>query len=110
MNFSYEPVSPADYSLQITRLRGVILQGAANLADCGVDSLLDVDKNIFAPEFVGDLVTREQLSGILCQVHQELQRQTLERNRLAIARELKAAKIQFVPAELDFLPHSPAPA
>src|SRR5208282_4793376 len=44
-----EAVASSDYGLQVLRLVGVVGQGAADLADGGIDSLLNVDKHIFAP-------------------------------------------------------------
>ena len=98
-----ETIASSDYGLQVLRLVGIVRQGAADLADGGIDSLFDVDEHIFAPQLAGDLLAGDQLAPLLYHEHEQLQRQAFEPNRAATAAELKAAVIQLEIVETDFL-------
>src|SRR5580698_10038456 len=89
-----EAIAPSDHSLQVLRLVNIVCQGSANLADGGINSLFDVDEDVFAPQFVGDLLAGDQLPPLFDQEHEQLQRQALEPNRDATAAELKTTVIQ----------------
>src|SRR5258708_10415236 len=90
-----EAIASSDYGLQVLWLVGVVRQGAADLADRGIDSLFDVDKHIFAPQLARDLLASDQLAPFFDHEHEQLQRQALEPNRAATSAELKAAVIQL---------------
>src|SRR5579859_959962 len=62
VDFRHEPVSASHDGLQILRLRRIVLQGPADLSDRGIDALLDVDEDILAPQFAGDLLPRHKLA------------------------------------------------
>ena len=70
---------------------------------CGIDSLLDVDEDVLAPQFAGDLLSRHQLAMVFDEVHQELQGQAFHPHGTPAAAELKAAKVQFEFSEPNFL-------
>jgi hypothetical protein len=53
-----EAIAPADYGLQILGFVGVVGQGAADFADGGIDSLLDVDEHVFAPQLQLEISSR----------------------------------------------------
>src|SRR5208337_2310347 len=65
-----EAIAPANYGLQILRFGGVVTQGASDLAYGGIDSLLDIDEHILAPQFAGDLLARDQLPPPFDQEHE----------------------------------------
>src|SRR5260370_24157750 len=44
-----EAIASSDYGLQVLRLVGVVREGAADLADSSIDSLFDVDEDVFPP-------------------------------------------------------------
>ena len=71
-----EAVASSDYGLQIVRLAGVVRQGAANLADGGIDSLFHIDEDILAPELRGDLLAGDQFAPFFDEEHEQLQGQT----------------------------------
>lgn len=56
----------------------MIAQDQANLADGGVDPLLDVDENVSTPEFFFDLTPADDLPSAVYQQHQQLQREILQ--------------------------------
>ena len=45
-----EAIAPADHRLKILRFVCVVVQGTANLADRRIDSLLNVNEDILAPQ------------------------------------------------------------
>jgi hypothetical protein len=51
----------------------IISQGVPNLPDGFVDAMLKVDESIAAPDFLPDVFSRNQLSGVACQEFQEPQ-------------------------------------
>jgi hypothetical protein len=51
----------------------IISQGIPNLPDGFVDAVLEVDKSITTPDFLPDLFSRDQFSGVTCQELQEPQ-------------------------------------
>src|SRR5579863_4388559 len=105
-----EAIAPADHSLEVLRLVGIVGQGAANLADGGIDSLFDVDEDVFAPERAGDLLTRDQLPLLFNQEHKQLQRQALQLHGDATVAELKTTVIQLEVVEANrLLRHSTTP-
>ena len=48
-----ETVAAPNHRLEILGLVYVILEGSADFADRGIDSLLDIDEHILAPQFAG---------------------------------------------------------
>src|SRR5580704_12410686 len=111
-----EAIASSNHCLQVLRLAGVIGQRAANLADGGVDPLFDVDEYVLAPQGRRDFFSRDHLTALLDQEHEQLQRQSLEPNRGATMAELEATVIELELVEADFLirqcpapvPRSPA--
>jgi hypothetical protein len=99
---SDEAVAATDNGLQALRVVGVVGEGAADLADGGIDALFDVDEYIFTPELGGDLLARYQLAAVFDQQHEQLQRQTFQANRDATAAQLKATVIQLKIFEANF--------
>src|SRR6202790_5850877 len=97
-----EAIASSDYGQQVLRLVGVVREGAADLADGSIDSLFDVDEDVFTPQLAGDLLARYQLAPLLYHEHEQLQRQALEPNRAATAAELQAIIIQLEIVEADF--------
>ena len=85
------------------RFVGVVRQSAADLTDSGIDSLFDVNEYVFAPEFSGDLLARNQLAALFNQEHEELQGQSFKANRVATSAELKTGVIEFEIVEANFL-------
>ena len=57
-------------------------RGRANFPDCGVNALVNVHENVFAPERAGDLLAGYELSFVFDQEHQQLKRQSLKANGL----------------------------
>src|SRR5215471_1594158 len=94
-NVSDETISSSYYRLEVLRLPRIVLQGHADLADRGVNSLFDVDENVFAPKGGCNLLAGHELAPVVDQKHQQLKRQPFEPHRRTIAVELKAAKIQL---------------
>src|SRR4029077_14954331 len=74
-----------------------------DLANGCIDSLFDVNEYVLAPQFTGDLLTRDQLSSLVDQEHHQLQREAFEPHRAAGTAKLKAAVIQLKFLETDFL-------
>src|SRR5207244_4911506 len=89
--------------LQVLGLGRIIFQRQANFADGGIDSLFDIDENIFPAQCVGNLLASYQLALVFDQKHQQLQRKTFQTDRLPAAVELKAAKIHFEFGEANLL-------
>jgi hypothetical protein len=101
-DLAYEAITLADDRLQKLRLHGVIVECHANLADRGIDALLDVHKNIFTPKDVGNLLARDQLALVFDKKHEQLQGKAFDPHELAVAGELEAAEVQLKVAESHF--------
>src|SRR3974390_2102503 len=101
--FGDKTIPPPHDCLQESRLRRVILQRDADLANRSVDSLLHVDEDILAPERVCNLLTRHQLALVVDKIHQKLQWQTFQAHTLSGPRELELSIIEFELAEANLL-------
>jgi hypothetical protein len=94
-DFAHEAIAFADDRLQKLRLYRIIVKRHANFADRGIDALLDVDENIFAPQNVGNLFACDQLALVVDEQHEQLQRKAFHPEGVAVAGELKTAEIQL---------------
>jgi len=99
----YEAIAPTYDGLEVVGFVGIVAEGSADFADSGVDSLLDVDEDIFGPEFGGDLFAGHELAALFDEEHQELQGQAFEADGRAAAVELEAGVIQLEFVKTDFL-------
>src|SRR4051812_33545280 len=107
LNCPHKTVSASYHCLQISRLRGVVFQGNADLADSGIDSLLDVDENISAPKLIRDLLTCYQLAMPVHKADQQAQRKTFHAQRLPVAAQLESSEVEFKLIKADyFLRHA----
>jgi hypothetical protein len=61
---SDKPVSPTGQRLDETRLLRVILEYLANLADGGIDAVVGVEEDIFAPDLFDNLVPADELPAL----------------------------------------------
>src|SRR5215470_3320940 len=107
---SYESVSMPYHRLQILRLRRIVFQRHANLADGRIDAHFDVNKYVFPPESVGDLFPRHQFAVTLDQIHEKAQGKTFEPYWLPSTKELEAAEVQLEVSEAEFLFWHPNPS
>lgn len=99
----YKPVASPHDRLQKSGLRRIVLKGDAYFADRGVDSLLYVDENVFSPQRIRNLFARDELALVFDQIHQQLQRKTLQPYRLSFPAELEASKVELEFFEADLL-------
>src|SRR5215472_1575677 len=94
-SFRQKAISSSDYGLQIPRLLRIVLERGTNLADCSVDALFNIHKDIFSPQPVCNLFASYELALILDQEHEQLQRETFQPEWLALAAQLETAEIEF---------------
>src|SRR5579864_1922689 len=66
-NWPYEAVALTDNGLQKPRIIWVIAQGQPNFANCGVDALLSVEKDVLPPQPSDDFFAANQLVSSLNQ-------------------------------------------
>ena len=72
MDRSYKTISSADDRLNKTRLLGVILKDQPNPPNHGIDAIVDVEEDAFAPDPLRDPLPAHQLAGLLQQEEQKL--------------------------------------
>ena len=73
-----EPIPLGRYRLDVARVRGVVTQRPANLADRGVQGVVDVQDDIPAPDAFGDLLAEHELPAPLDEEQEHFQRDPFE--------------------------------
>jgi hypothetical protein len=108
---SDKSVSVPYHRLQVFGLRRIIFQRHTHFADGGVDAHFDIDEYVFSPEGIGDLLSGDEFSLTLDQVHQEPQGETFQPHWFSCAKKLEAAEVQLEQPEADFFlsHHDPRP-
>src|SRR5580704_1968733 len=75
---SNESIASARERLHIARLLRIVLQNLTDFADGAVDAVVGVEKDVFAPDLPGDFFAGDELTFLLDQNEQDLQRNALE--------------------------------
>ena len=94
-----EPVAAAGDGFDVRRLIGGIAQRLPDLADRRVDAGLDVDEDVRAPQPLGDLGARDELSRSLDQQDQQVHRLPPQLHPPALASQLVRTEVQLELAE-----------
>ena len=74
---------------------GVIVKDLADLPDGGVDAVVGVEKDVFAPDPLHNLIPGHQLATILNKEAEEVGRDALELEYLARLFQFETAEIEF---------------
>ncbi len=94
-----EPITLGRYRLDVSRARRVVPQGTANLADRGVQRVVDVQHDIPPPDALGDLLAEHELPSPLDEEEKYLQRDSFETERPAGPPELEAGRVELESAK-----------
>jgi hypothetical protein len=81
--------------LNIARLLGIVLQYLADFADGAVDAVVSIEKDVLAPDPLGNFLAGNELTLPLDQNEQDLQRKTLELQHATSVSELKGSRIDL---------------
>src|SRR5215471_16713050 len=79
-NRSDEAIAAADHRLDKPRLFGIIFQRLPDPANGGVDAVVGVDENAFAPDPFDNFLTNDQLATALYQQEQQFHRNAPDPN------------------------------
>jgi len=78
---------------------GVVAERFAELADCGVESSLEVHERVRAPEALAELGAGDELARTLEQGDEQSKRQILDADRAALLPELTGGRVGLEVAE-----------
>ena len=101
----YKAVALASDGLHESGLLRVIAQSVSDFSDGGVDAMLGIDKDLAAPEMLGNFISGDELALSLHQQDEQFQRLSFELHRTAATRQFKAATIQPEFPELESCAH-----
>jgi hypothetical protein len=87
--------------LNIARLLGIVLQYLADLAYRAVNAVVSIEKDVLAPDLLGNLFAGDELTFLHDQNEQDLHGNTLELERTTDVPKLEGSKI-----DLEILPES----
>jgi hypothetical protein len=73
-----ESIASARERLHKARLLGIVLQNPTDFADGAVDAVVGVEKDVFAPDPPGNFFAGDELTFLLDQNEQDLQRNALQ--------------------------------
>ena len=74
---------------------GVIVKHLANLPDGGVDTVVGVEKDVFAPDPLHNLISGHQLATVLDKEAKKVGRNAFELEHLAGLFQFEGAEIEF---------------
>jgi len=82
---------------------GIVAQDEPDLADGGVDAVLDIEENVFAPEALGDFFAGNELTLALGEKDEELHGELFDtQNALALLQDI-ARVVEYEVAEMELL-------
>jgi hypothetical protein len=106
-DWRYEAVSLARHRLNEPRHVGVILQDLPELADCAPDAVVGVEEDTLAPDLSDNFVSSDDLTLVLEQQYQDLQRDTFQFQPMTVAAQAVGSDVKLkVFAEPDRFLHS----
>ena len=79
------------------------MQRLADLADSGIDAVIHIKKDVSAPNMLGDLVTRHQLSVTLDQQDEQLHREFFQAQKAVASLQSITGLIKSELAEMELL-------
>src|SRR5664280_1089603 len=85
------------------RLLRVVPQRQADLADCGVDAVNDIDEDVLAPQALGDLFARDQLPAPLHQQDEQLHGEFFQAQQTLTPLQPITGLVECEIAKLEFL-------
>jgi hypothetical protein len=95
-----EAIAFAGDGLDEAGLLGIIAQGLANLANCGIDSVFGVDEDLFAPEALDDLLAGGDAAFFFGEQDQQFHRDALDFLDATVAPQFEAGGIELKVAEV----------
>jgi len=81
--------------LHIARLLGIVLQYLADFAHGAIDAVVGIEKGAFAPDFLGNFLAADELTILLDQNEQDLQRNAFELYHATSVSELEGSRIDL---------------
>ena len=100
-DWGYETVSPAGEGFDETRLLRIVFQDLTDFADGAVDAVVGIEKDVFAPDFLGDFFAGDELAFLLNEDDENLQGKALELDDTSGLAEFEGSQI-----DLEVLPES----
>ena len=94
----YKAVTFSNYGFDVSGLIGIVDQNVADLADRGIDSVLEVNEGVVGPQSVTQLLASDHFSFGFQQQAKYLQRLLLNSNRSA------SRLAQFTAGQIDLKP------
>ena len=77
-DWGYKTVSPAGEGFDKARLLRIVFQDLTDFADGAVDAVVSIEKDIFAPDSLGDFFAGDELTFLLNEDDENLQGKALE--------------------------------
>lgn len=93
----YESIAFARYRVDKAGMVRIIAQGLADFADGGVDAVVGVDEDVFAPEAVDDCLARDHGTLAFGEQEKKFERNAFEFQSVAVTPQFEAfaVKLEF---------------
>ncbi|MGA7840384.1 MAG: hypothetical protein WCA34_05675 [Candidatus Acidiferrales bacterium] len=73
----------------------------ASFPDGGIDAVVGIDEYVFAPDCPEDFFSRDETLAIFGEQEEQLQRDALQLDELAVLAKLKGTWVEFKAFEMD---------